>query len=82
MRFISFSEMWFYIFYCGLASFVGKSSVQGQTAKSVKNFKRFFQIHNNNFTYSFIVGKRHYLPERKVKNYMYQLIKSVEHMHR
>jgi len=27
-------------------------------------------------------GKRHYLPERKVKHYMYQLLKSVEHMHR
>lgn len=29
-----------------------------------------------------ISGKRHYLPERKVKHYMYQLLKSVEHMHR
>ena len=28
------------------------------------------------------VGKRHYLPEGKVKHYMYQLLKSVDHMHR
>ncbi|XP_046359178.2 MAPK/MAK/MRK overlapping kinase-like isoform X1 [Haliotis rufescens] len=32
--------------------------------------------------YELIKGKRHYLPERKVKHYMYQLIKSIEHMHR
>lgn len=32
--------------------------------------------------YELIRGKRHYLPERKVKHYMYQLLKSVEHMHR
>lgn len=32
--------------------------------------------------YELIRGKRHYLPERKVRNYMYQLVKSVEHMHR
>ncbi|XP_005093100.2 MAPK/MAK/MRK overlapping kinase [Aplysia californica] len=27
-------------------------------------------------------GKRHYLPERKIKHYMYQLLKSIDHMHR
>ncbi|XP_064603016.1 MAPK/MAK/MRK overlapping kinase-like [Liolophura sinensis] len=32
--------------------------------------------------YELIRGKRHYLPERTVKNYMYQLCKSVDHMHR
>ncbi|XP_046545081.1 MAPK/MAK/MRK overlapping kinase-like isoform X1 [Haliotis rubra] len=32
--------------------------------------------------YELIKGKRHHLPERKVKHYMYQLIKSIDHMHR
>ncbi|KAK6997941.1 MAPK/MAK/MRK overlapping kinase [Biomphalaria glabrata] len=32
--------------------------------------------------YELIRGKRHYIPERKIKNYMYQLLKSIDHMHR
>ncbi|KAK7103924.1 MAPK/MAK/MRK overlapping kinase-like isoform X3 [Littorina saxatilis] len=32
--------------------------------------------------YELIRGKRHYLPERKIKHYMYQLLKSIDHMHR
>ncbi|KAJ8045616.1 MAPK/MAK/MRK overlapping kinase [Holothuria leucospilota] len=32
--------------------------------------------------YEVIRGRRHYLPEHKVKNYMYQLLKSLDHMHR
>ncbi|KXJ14440.1 MAPK/MAK/MRK overlapping kinase [Exaiptasia diaphana] len=32
--------------------------------------------------YEVIRGRRHYLPESKVKNYMYQLCKSIDHMHR
>lgn len=32
--------------------------------------------------YEMIRGRRHYLPEAKVKNYMYQLCKSIDHMHR
>ncbi|XP_050407443.1 MAPK/MAK/MRK overlapping kinase [Patella vulgata] len=32
--------------------------------------------------YELIRGKRHYLQEKKVKNYMYQLLKSIDHMHR
>ncbi|XP_006824841.1 MAPK/MAK/MRK overlapping kinase-like [Saccoglossus kowalevskii] len=32
--------------------------------------------------YELIRGRRHYLPEQKIKNYMYQLLKSVDHMHR
>ncbi|XP_067942580.1 MAPK/MAK/MRK overlapping kinase-like [Watersipora subatra] len=32
--------------------------------------------------YEMIRGKRHYLPEKKVKNYMYQLLKSIDFMHR
>ncbi|KAL5008683.1 hypothetical protein ScPMuIL_014264 [Solemya velum] len=32
--------------------------------------------------YELIRGKRHYLPERKVRHYMYQLMKSIDHMHR
>ncbi|XP_078592601.1 MAPK/MAK/MRK overlapping kinase-like isoform X3 [Branchiostoma floridae x Branchiostoma japonicum] len=32
--------------------------------------------------YELIRGRRHYLPELKVKNYMYQLCKSLDHMHR
>ncbi|XP_025105892.1 MAPK/MAK/MRK overlapping kinase-like isoform X2 [Pomacea canaliculata] len=32
--------------------------------------------------YELIRGKRHYLPERKVKHYMYQLMKSIDHVHR
>jgi renal tumor antigen len=32
--------------------------------------------------YEWIKGRRHYLPENKVKFYMYQLVKSMEHTHR
>lgn len=32
--------------------------------------------------YELIRGRRHYLQESKVKNYMYQLLKSLDHMHR
>mmetsp|Transcript_10571 Transcript_10571/g.20355 ORF Transcript_10571/g.20355 Transcript_10571/m.20355 type:complete len:397 (-) Transcript_10571:1616-2806(-) len=32
--------------------------------------------------YEWIRGRRHYLPENKVKFYMYQLMKSIDHMHR
>ncbi|XP_076802264.1 MAPK/MAK/MRK overlapping kinase-like isoform X2 [Clavelina lepadiformis] len=32
--------------------------------------------------YELIRGRRHYVPEPKVKNYMYQLLKSLDHMHR
>jgi renal tumor antigen len=32
--------------------------------------------------YDAIKGRRHYLPENRVKYYMYQLLKSIDHMHR
>ena len=32
--------------------------------------------------YDAIKGRRHYLPEKRVKYYMYQLMKSIDHMHR
>jgi len=32
--------------------------------------------------YEMIRGRRHYLPEPRVKQYMYQLLKSMDHMHR
>jgi len=32
--------------------------------------------------YELIRGRRHYLPEGRVKGYMYQLLKSMDHMHR
>ena len=32
--------------------------------------------------YEAIKGRRHYLPEQKVKYYMYQVLKSIDHMHR
>jgi len=32
--------------------------------------------------YELIRGRRHYLPEPKVKAYMFQLLKSMDHMHR
>mmetsp|Transcript_16035 Transcript_16035/g.17940 ORF Transcript_16035/g.17940 Transcript_16035/m.17940 type:complete len:417 (+) Transcript_16035:36-1286(+) len=32
--------------------------------------------------YELIRGRRHYLPEGKVKGYMYQLLKAMDHMHR
>ena len=32
--------------------------------------------------YELIRGRRHYLPEGRIKGYMYQLLKSMDHMHR
>ena len=32
--------------------------------------------------YELIRGRRHYLPESRMKGYMYQLLKSMDHMHR
>jgi renal tumor antigen len=32
--------------------------------------------------YELIRGRRHYVAEERVKSYMYQLIKSMDHMHR
>lgn len=32
--------------------------------------------------YDAIKGRRHYLPETRIKFYMYQLLKAIDHMHR
>eukprot|EP01052_Picozoa_sp_SAG31_P083432 SAG31_NODE_43584_length_266_cov_0.928144_1_plen_40_part_01 len=32
--------------------------------------------------YELIRGRRHYLAENRVRSYMYQLIKAMDHMHR
>jgi len=32
--------------------------------------------------YEAIKGRRHYLPEQKVKHYMYEMLKALDHMHR
>ena len=32
--------------------------------------------------YEAIKGRRHYLPEQRVKYYMYQVLKAIDHMHR
>jgi renal tumor antigen len=32
--------------------------------------------------YELIRGRRHYVAEDRVKNYMYQLMKAMDHMHR
>jgi renal tumor antigen len=32
--------------------------------------------------YEAIKGRRHYLPEQRVKFYMYQVLKAIDHMHR
>jgi renal tumor antigen len=32
--------------------------------------------------YEMIRGRKTYLPENKIRNYMYQLLKSIDHMHR
>ena len=32
--------------------------------------------------YEAIKGRRHYLPEPRVKYYMYQVLKAIDHMHR
>eukprot|EP01048_Picozoa_sp_COSAG05_P004130 COSAG05_NODE_212_length_13942_cov_18.039659_4_plen_226_part_00 len=40
-----------------------------------------FELMQQNI-YELIRGRRHYLNENRVKSYMYQLIKAVDHMHR
>lgn len=40
-----------------------------------------FEIMEMNL-YEAIKGRPNYLPEARVKNYMYQLLKAIEHMHR
>lgn len=32
--------------------------------------------------YDAIKGRRHYLPETRIKYYMFQLLKAIDHMHR
>lgn len=32
--------------------------------------------------YEAIKGRRHYLPETRVKYYMYQVLKAIDHMHK
>ena len=32
--------------------------------------------------YEAIKGRRHYLPEQRVKYYMYQVLKAIDHMHK
>lgn len=41
-----------------------------------------FPDYNGSNFCAYFIGRRHYLPESKVKNYMYQLCKSIDHMHR
>ena len=40
-----------------------------------------FEIMEMNL-YEAIKGRQNYLPESRVKHYMYQLLKAIEHMHR
>eukprot|EP00798_Chlamydomonas_sp_ICE-L_P012594 gene12594-15819_t len=40
-----------------------------------------FELMDMNF-YELIRGRRHYVAEERLKNYMYQLMKSMDHMHR
>ena len=40
-----------------------------------------FELMQRNI-YELIRGRRHYLNETRVKSYMYQLIKAMDHMHR
>lgn len=40
-----------------------------------------FELMEQNL-YEAIKGRRHYIPEAKVKYYIYQVITSIEHMHR
>ena len=40
-----------------------------------------FELMDMNF-YEAIKGRRHYLPEQRVRYYMYQVLKSIDHMHR
>jgi renal tumor antigen len=37
---------------------------------------------NKRNLYNNLIGRPNYLPESRVKGYMYQLLKSIEHMHR
>lgn len=40
-----------------------------------------FELMDQNM-YESIKGKKQYLPEKKVQNYMYQLLKSLDYMHK
>ena len=33
-------------------------------------------------SFTFKIGRRHYLPEARIKYYMFQLLKAIDHMHR
>jgi renal tumor antigen len=39
-------------------------------------------IKGNRRLLNFSIGRPNYLPEARVKHYMYQLLKAIEHMHR
>ncbi|CAE8605986.1 unnamed protein product [Polarella glacialis] len=48
--------------------------------KCMKN--HFDSIDQDMNLYEAIKGRRHYLPEQKVKHYMYEMLKALDHMHR
>jgi len=42
----------------------------------------FYEAIKGKLSSSLFPGRPNYLPEQRVKHYMYQLLKAIEHMHR
>lgn len=63
---------------CCACAFVFLSSV---ATLAVFRLALVFELMDMNI-YELIRGRRHYLPEGRIKGYMYQLLKSMDHMHR
>ena len=59
----------------------GRRSPARRSDKPTGRLALVFELMDMNI-YELIRGRRHYIPEPRVKNYMWQLMKSMDHMHK